>query len=256
MTNAVDLLFGRLARVDNPGACLSSSPPGPTANRLLAGLPQNVRQRLAAQSETVSLSLGEVLAQPGEALAWVYFPLDSYISLITSADGRPCLEVGLAGTEGMLGASFVLDVNRTPTQAVVQGAGPALRLSSEIFREELAASSELQGMLKHYLYVVIAQLGQTAACTRYHRVEARLARWLLMTHDRVHEDTFTITHEFLGYILGVRRAGISEAANEFQSRALISYKRGEVTVLDRQGLERTACDCYFADRETYRQILS
>lgn len=231
---------------------MSPTPSSPAANQLLAGLPEDERQQLLARTETVSVSLGDVLAEPGEALTWVYFPLDSYISLITPVDGRPGLEVGLVGDEGMLGASLMLDVNRSPVRAVVQGAGPALRMDADAFLDELALAGEFQRVLKHYLYVVIAQLGQTAACTHYHRVEARLARWLLMTHDRAHSDTFTITHEFLSFILGVRRAGITEAANEFQSRALISYRRGQVTVLDRQGLEANACNCYFDDRATYR----
>lgn len=234
---------------------MSSLPHDPAGNELLASLPESEREHIASQSEVVALGFGEVLAQAGTVLPRVYFPLDSYISLISPADGHPCLEVGLVGNEGMVGASLMLEVNRTPNQAVVQGAGEALSLASDRFRNAVEHGGALERVLKHYLYVTLAQLGQTAACTHYHRLEARLARWLLMTHDRAHDDTFTVTHEFLGYILGVRRAGITEAANEFQSRGLIRYKRGQVTVVDRSALEATACNCYFVDCETYRQVL-
>lgn len=234
---------------------MSTAAPGPAANRLLANLPDHERQHLLTRADTVTLSFGEVLAQAGEPLAYVYFPTASFISMITVADGRPRLEVGLAGDEGMLGASLMLEVDRSPTQAVVQGEGEALRMSTQVFRHELNASPELQQVLKHYLYVQIAQLGQTAACTRYHRLEARLARWLLMTRDRAHSDTFLITHEFLAYMLGVRRVGITEAANEFQNRGLIRYHRGHLAILDREGLEAAACGCYAADCATYRETM-
>jgi CRP-like cAMP-binding protein len=225
------------------------------ANRLLAGLPAKDRKPLIARCEEVELSFGQVLDEPGERIGHVYFPVDSFVSLVTKAAGEASLEVGLVGDEGMHGVSLVLGIDASPLHALVQGAGPAYRMSAHAFRRECAARPALQRVLNRYLYVLMSQLAQSAACTRYHMIEARLARWLLMTQDRAHAETFSVTHEFLAWMLGVRRVGVTGAASALQRRQLISYRRGVVTVLNRRGLESASCPCYEINRNVYERIL-
>lgn len=234
---------------------MPSIPAIPEANRLLDALPASDQTRLLERCEPVELAFTEVLYLAGARIPHVYFPTGSFISLVTPMDGDSGLEVGLIGNEGMLGITLTLGVEVAPFQALVQGAGSALRIPVPLFLQELERSRPLQLELKRYLYVSMSQLAQTAACNRFHLVEARLARWLLMTHDRAHADTFHVTHIFLAYILGVRRVGITKAALSLQEQKLISYRRGDITILDRIGLEAAACGCYQTERETYERIL-
>jgi CRP-like cAMP-binding protein len=227
----------------------------PPVNRLLGALPRREALRMLAACDAITLELGEVLYQPGARIAHVYFPTDSFISLLVTVDGTTDLEVGMVGSEGMLGTPLILGVNVSPLRALVQGAGPAWRLSAATFARELERNPALRRALHLYLQVRMSQLAQTSACTRFHVVEERLARWLLMTQDRAHGAEFRVTHEFLAYMLGVRRVGVTRAANALQQRRLISYHRGEVTILDRPGMEAAACGCYRADRDTYDRLL-
>ena len=223
-------------------------------NRLLDTLPSSDRRRLLGACDTVELAFADVLYAPKARFDHVYFPTDSFISLIMPIDESASLEVGLVGNEGMFGAPLVLGVEESPMRAVVQGSGPALRMGAAPFRRELARSPALRRQIGRYISVHVSQLAQAAACARFHVVKARLARWLLMTQDRAHADTFRVTQEFLSLMLGVRRVGVTKAAGSLQKRSLIHYARGDVTVLDRRGLKAASCGCYQADHESYERM--
>jgi CRP-like cAMP-binding protein len=224
-------------------------------NHLIELLPRRDRIRLLAVCEPVQLELSEVLCDVGQPTAHVYFPVAGFISLVTQVNGLPGVEVGMVGREGMLGAQLVLGVADAPFRSLVQGAGFAWRIRSSAFRRELAASDALQALLNRYLYVTFVQLASSAACFRFHLIGARLARWLLMTQDRAHSESFRVTHEFLAYMLGVRRVGVTTAAVGFQRSGLIEYHRGNVRVLDRAGLEAAACSCYSEDCQSYAKLI-
>lgn len=225
------------------------------ANRLIKGLPHRDRQRLLAICEPVDLILAEVLADGGKRTRHVYFPADGFISLVTKLEGEPVLEVGMIGNEGMCGVHVALDARVSPLRALVQGAGRADRVTVVAFQRELSRSVALRQTMNNYAYVSMVQLASTAACLRFHHIGPRLARWLLMTHDRAHADHFRVTHEFLAYMLGVRRVGITDAAGELQRARLIDYRRGELSVLNRRGLERAACSCYVSDLRAYATFM-
>jgi len=217
---------------------------GPIANSLLAALPRKDYSRLRSRLEQVELDFGEVLYEPGETIRHIYFPSDSIVSLLTLVDHHQALEVGLVGREGMVGIPLALGIDVSPVRALVQGGGTAMRMESSAFRRAFSHSAHLQRELRRYTHVLMAQITQTAACNRFHVVEARLARWLLMTRDRVQSGQFRLTQEFLAHMLGVRRVGVTKAAGALQRRKLIRYSRGTIHILDHAGLEAAACSCY------------
>ena len=223
-------------------------------NRLIADLSGADRAAVLGGCRTVELEFGNVLSEPEQIQRDVYFPLSALISLVTTIARRPPLEMGMIGSEGMLGASLLLGVNVAPLQAVVQGPGTALRLSATQMRRELSARAGLRATIGRYLFVLMAQLTQSAACTRFHEVDERLARWLLMTHDRANADHFHLTHQFLADMLGVQRSAVTIAAGALQKKNIIRYTRGEITVLSRKALEAASCACYAAQADDYRRL--
>jgi CRP-like cAMP-binding protein len=225
-------------------------------NHLIELLPRDARLRLLGIAEQVQLVQSAVLGGAGEPTRHVYFPVNGFISLVTVIDGKPVLEVGMVGREGMFGAQVALHVLTQPLHALVQGTGRAWRVPISAFSRELDRCSPLQSIVGRYLYVLMSQLASAAACTRFHQIDLRLGRWLLMMQDRAHADTFTVTQEFLSLMLGVRRVGISAAAALLQQKGLIEYSRGRVTVLDRKGLEGVSCSCYADDKRAYARIMN
>lgn len=223
-------------------------------NRLLDALPTVDRRRLLPRFHNVHLVFADVLYDLGETLSHVYFPLSCFISLIMPIDDTS-LEVGLVGSEGMFGIPLALGVKVSSVRAVVHGAGSALRMDAASFRRELQRSPALQRAIDRYAFVRASQLAQMAGCTRFHVIEARLARWLLTMQDRAHASHFPITQSFLAVMLGVRRVGVTNAASSLQSRNLIRYSRGQMTVLDRRGLKAASCGCYDEDRRSYERTM-
>jgi CRP-like cAMP-binding protein len=224
-------------------------------NRLLAALPDRVRRALLEHGKRVDLLSAIVLCEPGASITHVFFPLDSAVTLIAATDNHADLETGLVGNEGMLGATLALDVRTSAQRWLVQGAGSAWQIEAGWFLHQLALSPALRSTLQHYLYVTLVQLAQAAVCKRFHVVEARLARWLLMTRDRLHTEQLRFTHENLAHVLGVRRAGITRAANALRRRNLIRYYRGNLQIVNRRGLEAASCDCYAEDHATYASAM-
>ena len=214
------------------------------ANRLLAALPEKEYQRLLPELEQVKLSFAEVLYKPGTSILYVYFPNDSIVSLLAEVAECSTLEVGLVGNEGMAGISVFMGLNTSRYRALVQGAGTAMRMKASALRTESDRVGSLHRLLRRYAHSLLTQVSQSAACNRFHTVDARLARWLLMTRDRLRSDEFRLTQEFMSNMLGVRREGVTRAASALQRQKLISYSRGRITVLDRDGLEAVSCKCY------------
>jgi CRP-like cAMP-binding protein len=221
---------------------LSKSPP--IANELLAALPKKEYQALRSQLEEIPLVFEQTIYKPQAAMGDVYFPNSGIISLLAGLNERTSLEVGMVGNEGMVGLAIFMGVKESQNRAVVQGAGSAMKMKAKAFSRECNNGGALPGLLQRYTHSMLTQITQSAVCNQFHSVEARLARWLLMTHDRMQADEFQLTQEFLSNMLAVRRECVNKAAGRLQKRKLIRYSRGRLTVLDRAGLEATSCGCY------------
>lgn len=225
-----------------------------TENSLLAALPREEYERLAPHLGEVSLTLRQVLFSPGDEITHAYFPTDSIVSLLTDLSDGSGMEVGLVGREGLAGVSVILGGSETKV-ATVQAVGNALKIRADVLREEFRRGGVLQTGLLRYTHALMTQISQSVVCNVRHPLPGRLARWLLMYHDRLGRDEFDLTHEFMAAMLGVRRAGVSDVANELQRMGFISYRRGHVRIINREGMEEFACECYPVVKEKYDAYL-
>lgn len=213
-------------------------------NRVLASLPQRDQDRLIPQLEILTLFAKETVYDSAEEMNYVYFPLDCIVVLISSVDAKATVEVGLIGNEGMLGATILMGAKQSSSQALILVEGKALRLPAAVLKKEAKRSSRMREVILAYANALLAQSAQLAACHRYHTPKERLARLLLMIHDRLKSSELRVTQDFLAHLLGTRRATVTQAANQLEESGLIQSVRGRIRFLDRKALERQSCSCY------------
>ena len=224
-------------------------------NRILAALPAEDFQRLSPHLEPIELHLGQILYEAGSKIEYVYFPLNSMVSLISQLSDGSSIEIGVAGYEGMVGIYAVLGVDRTPHEGLVQVPGGAVRVKTSVIVEEFKRVGALQPALLRYLQMLLLQTSQIAACNRLHTISERLARWLLMSQDRCRCDDLPFTQDFIALMLGTRRAGVTEAAILLQAEEYITYRRGHIKILDRAGMEDYACECYRIVKDEFDRVV-
>jgi CRP-like cAMP-binding protein len=225
------------------------------ANNLLASLPEADYERLIPHLKLVSLPVRKVLYEAGERIAQVYFPNKAVVSIITTMEDGSTVEVGLVSNEGMVGMPVILGDNTTTTTAFVQIADSAMQMDADILRSEFNRGTALQSVLLRYVQAVYTQIAQGSACNRLHKLESRLARWLLTVSDRLESDEFPLTQEFISQMLGVRRPGVTEAANILSEAGTIAYRRGQIHILNREALEKTSCECYHIIEDEFARLL-
>ena len=230
-------------------------PNSPPENRLLAALPGDEYERLLPRLHKVSFSLGEVVYEFGGHLDYVYFPTTSIVSLLYTMENGTSAEMGLTGNDGVVGIALFMGGGTMPNRAVVQSAGGAIRMRAKMLQDEFARAGKFQQVLLRYTQALITQISQTAVCNRLHSVEQQLCRWLLLSHDRVKADELIMTQELIADMLGVRREGVTVAAGRLQDAGAISYVRGHITILDRQKLEDTVCECYLVVKNEFDRLL-
>jgi len=225
-------------------------------NRLLAALPHEEYQRLQPHLELVHLSTRRTLSEAGDLIRHTYFLNSGMGSLLALTQGGATVEIAMVGNEGMLGIPVVLGVQKTAYRIMVQIPGDAMRIKADVIRAEFKRGGELQGLLLSYTHALITQISQSAVCNRFHTVEKRLCRWLLIAHDRVEGDTFHLTQEIISFMMGTPRTAVTMAAGTLQDAGLIRYKRGKITIIDRHGLEDAACECYLIVAQTLDDFLA
>src|SRR6185295_15930983 len=227
----------------------------PTENRLLALLPADDWERLLPNLRPVTFSLGEVVYEFGGRLDYVFFPTTSIISLLYTMENGSSAEMGLTVNDGVVGIALFMGGGTMPNRAVVQSAGGALRMKAKVLQDEFARGGTFQQLLLRYTQALITQISQTAVCNRLHSVDQQLCRWLLLSHDRVKADELIMTQELIADMLGVRREGVTVAAGRLQDSGAIRYVRGRITILDRQKLEETVCECYRVVKDEFDRLL-
>jgi CRP-like cAMP-binding protein len=227
----------------------------PEENQILAALPAAERERLFPYLERIEMPLGAVVYESGAALRYIYFPTDCIVSLLYVLESGASAEIAVVGNEGAIGVALFMGGETTPSRAIVQSAGVAYRLKGKRIKEEFQRHGQTMYLLLKYTQSLITQMAQTAVCNRHHSVNQQLCRWLLMSLDRLPSSTLTMTQELIANMLGVRREGVTAAANRLQKLRVIRYSRGRITVLDRKKLEQLCCECYaVVKRETDRLL--
>jgi CRP-like cAMP-binding protein len=232
-----------------------SSPHTPKQNHLLDALPVSDYDRIQAHLELVPMALGDVLYESGGQLRYVYFPTTSILSLLYVMENGASAEIAIVGNEGILGISLFMGGESTPSRAVVQSAGHAYRLKAALLKNEFGRFGPTMHLLLRYTQALITQMAQTAVCNRHHSVDQQLCRWLLLSLDRLQTNELSMTQELIANMLGVRREGVTEAAGKLQDVGLISYRRGQIMVLDRPGLEARSCECYQVVKTEFDRLL-
>lgn len=245
----------KVSRQDFSGVTSEHSSGHVARNRLLRALPEDVYERLLPDLEMVPLTLGKVIYESHGALSHVYFPTTAIVSLLYTMEDGSSAEIGVVGSDGVVGIAVFMGGDTTPNRAVVQSAGDALRLRVSAFRDEFKRIGELHRLLLLYTQALLTQMSQTAVCNRLHTVEQQLCRWLLLSHDRLETNELIMTQELIANMLGVRREGVSVAAHHLQEAGLIRYKRGHITIVDRPGLEASVCECYEVVRTESDRLL-
>ena len=227
----------------------------PIGNRLLASLPSTEYEVLLPHLERVHLPLDTMLYQAGDRIQYAYFPLSGMASLLSTTEDGDAIEVAMVGNEGMVDVAFLLRVNITPYQSVIQIEADALKIKAELVRREFDRGGQLQDVLLRYTHALLTHVSQSAVCNRYHKMDSRLCRWLLVARDRIKSDTFNLTQESIAQMMGAPRTGVTASACRLQDKGLIRYRRGKITILNRQKLEETSCECYGIVREKIDQFL-
>ncbi|WP_414582072.1 Crp/Fnr family transcriptional regulator [Scytonema sp. PCC 10023] len=233
----------------------SQDQPKPLKNRLLAALPTEEQERLEPYLKLVPLEYRQILYTPNEPIDYIYFPNYGVVSLLNLMENGDAVEVGTVGNEGMVGLPVFLGANTIPGEAFSQIPGEALRMRADVFQREITPGSPLHTLLLRYTQALFNQIAQSSACNRLHSIEERFCRWMLMTQDRVGSNQFPLTQEFLAQMLGVRRASVSVVAAIIQKAGLITYKRGKMTILDREGLQDATCECYAIIKQEFNRLL-
>ena len=227
----------------------------PTQNHLLAALPHEVQDRLFPHIELISLPLGKVLYESGDALRHVYFPTDSIVSLLYVMENGASAEISVVGNEGLIGVALFMGGESTPSRAIVQSAGSAYRLLGQRLKDEFNRHGELLQLMLRYTQSLITQMSQTAVCNRHHSIDQQLCRWLLLSLDRLPSNRLVMTQELIANMLGVRREGVTNAAGKLERAGAIKYARGHITVLDRSKLEELCCECYAVVKKETDRLL-